>query len=67
MQLAVSLGFDEIELVGCDLGGEHFYGEPFTNECLARDAHEIAARCCPVPVISKLEMYRKEINHAIQE
>jgi len=60
MQIAVTIGFDEIELIGCDLGLEHFYDEFFTNEALARDAHEIAARCCPSKVISSLEMYGKE-------
>lgn len=60
MQIAVNLGFDEIELVACDLGDRHFYNEPFRNSELAKDAHEIAARCCPVPVISRLDAYEKE-------
>ena len=57
MQIAVTLGFDEIHLLGCDLGDSHFYDEPFLSADLARDAHDIAARCCPVPIVSGLEMY----------
>lgn len=49
MQVAVLLGYDDIHVIGCDLGDKHFYdGEPFTAADLARDAHEIAKRCCPV-------------------
>jgi len=63
-QLAVMEGATEIVFVGCDLGDEHFYaGEKFANEKLAVKAHEIAARCCPVPVydggIGNLPMYRR--------
>lgn len=50
MQIAVTLGFDEIHLIGCDLGDRHFYDEPFSGGSLARDAHQIAAKCCPVAV-----------------
>jgi len=49
MQIAVTLGFDEIEIIGCDMQSKHFYeGELFTNAKLAQKAHEIAKRCCPV-------------------
>lgn len=49
MQIAVTLGFDELELIGCDLGNRHFYSDEFfMNADLARKAHEIARRCCPV-------------------
>lgn len=62
MQIAVTLGFDEIELLGCDMGNGHFYpDEPFTNAQLAMDAHHIAARCCPV----KLDYGKKEEIHRI--
>jgi hypothetical protein len=53
----VTLGFDEIHLIGCDLGNQHFYDEPFLNEALAIRAHEIARRCCPVQIVSGLEAY----------
>jgi hypothetical protein len=60
MQLAVTLGYDEIELLGCDMQPTHFYkDEPFTNADLALDAHRIAARCCGVKVTyEKEEVYR---------
>lgn len=49
MQIAYLQGFDQIHVIGCDLGDRHFYDdEPFTNSDLARKAHEIARRCCPV-------------------
>src|SRR3990172_1064815 len=65
MQLAVEVEkATEIVLVGCDMGDLHFYPEErFANEKLAVKAHEIAARCCPVPIydggIGNLPMYRR--------
>lgn len=47
VQIAVTLGFDDIHVTGCG-GDGHFYDEPFTNRALADDASEIARRCCPV-------------------
>lgn len=49
IQIAVLQGFDDIHVLGCDLGDRHFYDdEVFRYAELARDAHEIARRCCPV-------------------
>jgi len=63
-QWAVKLGFEEIDLVGCDLGftnggvDDHFmryYDRVDTNyvernESHARAAHALIKKCCPVPV-----------------
>ena len=65
-QLAVAVeGATELVFLGCDLGRDHFYydepDEKFINEKLAWKAHQILARCCPVPVydggIGALTMY----------
>jgi hypothetical protein len=64
MQIAVRNGANKIVLLGCDLGmPAHFYGnEGIDNDALALEAHEIASRCCPVPIYNatvggSLEVY----------
>jgi hypothetical protein len=52
MQIAYLQGFDEIHVLGCDLGNRHFYNdELFQNAELAGRAHEIARRCCPAKLV----------------
>lgn len=61
IQLAFLAGFDVIYLVGCDLGysgkGDHFYDSsqehrqpPEQANANMQYAHELARRCCPVPI-----------------
>lgn len=52
IQVAVKDGASEICLLGCDLTmPQHFYeAEGFDRNELALRAHEIAARCSPVPI-----------------
>ena len=64
MQLAVTEGATEIVLIGCDMGDLHFYPEErFVNEKLANKAHQIAARCSPIPIydggVGNLPMYER--------
>lgn len=68
MQIAVTLGFDELHLLGCDLGNRHFYtDELFYSSQLAEKAHAIAAKCCPARVISDLPMYRQKGKEYAQQ
>ena len=64
IQVASTLGYDEICLVGCDLGYtvdrsvNHFVPDynttdtkdPLLHQANSLKAHEVAARCCPIPV-----------------
>lgn len=53
MQIAVLKNYDKIVLVGCDLVGGHFtddYGPSKIQTKLWAKAHEIARRCCPIPI-----------------
>jgi hypothetical protein len=50
VQIAVLDGAEEIELIGCDLGHSHFYGDEFMGDKLALKAHKIAAKNIKIPV-----------------
>jgi hypothetical protein len=66
IQIAITDGADEIYLLGCDLGEEHFYKDKkFDNSDLALRAHVIAHKCSPVPIYNAgvgggLEVYPRD-------
>lgn len=62
IQIAVVNGASEIYLLGCDLGGKHFYNEDFNLSDMSANAHQIARQCSPVPIYNatiggSLEVY----------
>jgi len=72
IQLAIYSGATEIYLLGCDLGKEHFYDEPFENEDLALKAHQYAYESSPVPIYDcsdgDLDVYPKvDMNEVLRK
>jgi hypothetical protein len=64
LQVASTMDYDEICLIGCDLGysrdrtRNHFVSDynltdrkdPVEHEANSLKAHQVAAKCCPIPV-----------------